>query len=327
LQSEIWEAFNRQGHYLVDDPDILPDLVYTKSELDQYGYLYPLRTNKKVVWGHVLASRGCPHGCMFCSPFSRKSYGSRIRYRKIERVIDEIKGLIAAGANVISFEDDDLMHSSRYVEDLCRQMISLNLNVQWVAHARVERIDTGLIGLMKQSGCILLRIGVETGNDRIIDVMNKGDGKNWQKTSLALFESLRRVGIATDALFIIGNPGEDENSVKETLAFAKDLDPDFIQVGFFEPYPGSAYFAGLSVEEREKIINSGIYHYQGSFFNKSRISDDRLKNLYKRFYKEFAFRIGYIVKHLCIYSPYYLFNPKIFKILSVGLITINNRNS
>ncbi|MBW2056590.1 MAG: radical SAM protein [Deltaproteobacteria bacterium] len=303
--------------FSVNDADGLPFPTYDRSEIDSYCFSsYPLRMKKKARWGFVLSSRGCPYGCYFCSPIMRKTYGAKVRTRSAENVADEIEHLMSLGINVISFEDDDLTARREHVLSLCREIRKRKLKINWISHARIDELDPPLMKEMKEAGCILLRLGVETGSERVLKLFRKNPrGKNWEETCKAVFAEARRLGIATNALVIIGSPGETRQEVEATIRLTLALDPDLIQVHFFTLYPGSpAYDEYKDRLPRDEI--SKMHHYNLPLVNLSRLSQEELWELRSLFYKRFFLRPSFVLKHIYHYGIFYIQNPKVFRQLS-----------
>lgn len=297
---------------LVEDLDSLPLPVYTPQELEQYNFIYPLRINKRVVWGHILSSRGCPYSCIFCSPVTRTSYGKTLRLRSAENITQELFYLKSLGANVIAFDDDNFTFSAEHVESVCRQIIKSNLDIKWIAHARVDNINPGLLRIMKDAGCVLLRFGIESGSRRIINVLKKdGSGKDWIERCKIVFKESRKIGVSTAALFIVGSPTESKTDVAESIDLAKELNPDLVQVHFFTPYPGSAVYESFKSQIENNNLVSDMHHYIAPTLNLSNLDLDLLRKSQIGFYKKFFFRPKFIFCHLIKYTFFYLHNMKI----------------
>lgn len=320
LRQKIWNGYLEKGQYIVKDIDALPMPKYKPSEIENYANIYPIKSNKRLKWGHILASRGCLHKCLFCSPIMRMSYGKKMRYRNAESVVNEIEMLMKSGANIISFEDDDFTYSSQYIEQICRKIIKKNLKIHWVAHARIDEVSLDLMKLMKKSGCVLLRFGVESGQQRVIDSIKKGDGMKWRMQTKKVFSQLKRLKIDTSAMFIIGNPAEIIEEIEDTIKFAKELKPDTVQVAFFEIYPGSPLFKNLTPEDKEKILESIPYHYRNIVANLSKVDNQELIRLHRKFYRSFVLRPQFLLSHICKYFLFYLKNQATFKLLVKGLL-------
>ncbi len=112
---------------------------------------------------------------------------------------------------------------------------------------------------MKQAGCIMLGIGVESGSQRIIESMKKQQNpKPWLDQCRQVFRWTRHLGLGTNAYYIIGNPTEMREEIEQTIAFALELDSDSIQVHFYTPYPGSA--AGEMHKDQQEGDHIYVYY-------------------------------------------------------------------
>jgi anaerobic magnesium-protoporphyrin IX monomethyl ester cyclase len=169
---------------------------------------------------------------------------------------------------------------------------------------------------MKQAGCVLLRIGVESASDRILGLYRKNPrGLPWRETCRSVFKAARGVGLATNALIIMGGPGETREEAEQTIDFVLDLDPDMIQVHFFTLYPGSPLYDEFTgVVSRDEIAQ--MHHYRLPAVNLSRMTLDELWQLRSLCYKRFFFRASFLVRHAWLHGPFYVFNPRVARHLS-----------
>jgi anaerobic magnesium-protoporphyrin IX monomethyl ester cyclase len=303
--------------FVVEDLDKLPFPTYTQAEIESYCFsAYPLRMKKNAKWGFVLSSRGCPYRCYFCSPIMRKTYGTKVRLRTAANVVDEIEHLMASDVNVISFEDDDLTVKKDHLRALCQEITRRKLDINWICHARVDELERALMQEMKAAGCILLRIGVESASDRILQLFGKNPrGQDWKKTCQTVFREARRLGIATNALVIIGSPEETGEEAEATMNLVVDLNPDMVQVHFFTLYPGSpAYEEYKNRVPQDQIAQ--MHHYKLPLVNLSRVTPEELWQLRSRFYKRFFLRLSFVFQHIYHYGLFYVYNPKVFRQLS-----------
>lgn len=294
--------------HIVYNLDDLPFPYYEKGELKNYGYPYPIRVKKRIIWGSILGSRGCPYGCVFCTQVLRESYGNILRHRKIDNIINEIKYLISMGANIISFEDDAFTTSAEYVTSLCSQIKRQGINIPWVCQARIDEIDYNMLKEMYTAGCCLIKFGIESGDPLVLSKLGKtSDGNAWIRKTKEVCEMAKKIGIAIAGVFIIDTPGETEESFKQTVHFARRLDLDLIQVCRFTPYPGSLYNTQLI----EDFNYKDMYHYDG--FKIKNYNYKNFTDSYKSrfFYKSIYFRPSFIIKHLVNYSFFYIFNPEV----------------
>ncbi|MBL7197204.1 MAG: radical SAM protein [Candidatus Omnitrophica bacterium] len=314
---------------VVENLDDLPFPFYNSLELEKYNFVYPLKIYKRLKWGHVLSSKGCPYDCIFCSQITRESYGKKIRLRNPQNIIDEIEMLISKGVNVISFDDDNFTTLREHVIGVCQEMIKRNLKIAWICHARIDNLTEDLLVLMKQAGCVLLRCGIEAGAERILKVLKKGEPSCWKQKAKEVFLQAKKIRIATDALFLIGNPSETKQEIKESIKLSKYLSPDIIQVAFFTPYPGSSAYEEYK-NRLTSIPISQMYHYKFPVVNFSQIDLKELIYLQKKFYSSFLLNLSFVFGHIRQYGLFYLYNFDVLYKLLYGLIKVTgftrNRN-
>ena len=194
---------------MIEDLNALPYLNWERSEIDKYPYIYPLRYNKRIMSGYISTSRGCPHACTFCSPTIRKSFGTRLRLRSPERIGEDIERLTKQGVNVISFEDDDFTLNKEHVTAVCNEILKRKLDIRWGCHARVDEVEPEILAIMKKAGCALLLFGIESGSQRVVNVLHKASAKSgWEQKAQQAIHDVRKAGIASCAMFIVGCPTE-----------------------------------------------------------------------------------------------------------------------
>ena len=154
-------------------------------------------------------------------------------------MVGEIEYLVRNfGVREIHFEDDNLTLRRAHVEDICNLIIRRKIDISWAAPngVRADTLDRGLLELMKRSGCYMLAFGIESGNQEILDRVGKQtDLKIVQR---AIVEA-GRAGIVTQGFFIFGLPGETEETIAESVRFAKSSGLDRAQFLLLDPLPGS----------------------------------------------------------------------------------------
>jgi radical SAM superfamily enzyme YgiQ (UPF0313 family) len=228
------EGFAKGRRFLVENPDELPFPTYTPQELQAYKSIYPVQVSRPVIWGFLTATRGCPHSCVFCSEVMRVSIGRRLRSRSAANVADEMEHLCRLGVNICSFQDDSFSANRRFVRALCQELIARGSKMPWMARVRVDELDYELLVLMQKAGCVMLGMGVESGSERIVRSMNKQQkNRSWRQMCLTTFGWTRKLGIGTNAYYVIGNPGETRAEIEETIRFACRLNSDSIQSLFY----------------------------------------------------------------------------------------------
>ncbi|MFH1905650.1 MAG: radical SAM protein [bacterium] len=218
---------------IVDDLDQLPIPAYHLLPLERYEMV---NTGNKLV--SLITIRGCPYKCGFCyrSPISRI-----IRKRDPLKVVDEIEYFYEKyGIKEINFVNESITLGREHLKRICQEILKRNLKINWQSPARVDQVTEELLRLMKESGCQVLRFGVESGNQNILDIIDKRTTLSQIETAFSL---CNKIGIETVAYFIIGYLGETEETIKETIALARKISPTYATFFPATPMPQTSLFA------------------------------------------------------------------------------------
>ncbi len=187
--------------------------------------------------GLIMSSRGCPYECSYCAT---SIWRRKTRFRSIPNVIDEIRSVIDAyGARQFTFKDDSFTVNRNRVLELCDALGRENIKINWDCNTRVNLIDEELLRAMKKAGCNSVKVGIETGSERILDLISKKTTFEQCRRAARLF---RKVGIFWTGYFMMGLPTETERDIRQTLGFMKELKPDFASISVYEPFPGTRLF-------------------------------------------------------------------------------------
>ncbi len=197
---------------------------YSKIDLEMYFHLYekgyPARISYEYPGSHrsvsMVTSRGCPFKCVFCS--IHLHMGFAFRWHSAENIINHIRHLVERyDVRHFHFEDDNLtLHKPRF-KKILEGIIQHKLNITWDTPngIRADMLDRELIRLSKESGCIYLMFGVESGNQKVVDEIVKKDFDLKQLVQSA--EICHEVGLDTAAFYIFGFPGERKSDIEDTL--------------------------------------------------------------------------------------------------------------
>lgn len=220
----------------IPDINILPYPARHLAALSKYRAMgFPI---------NMITSKGCPHSCIFC--VGHRMVGNKVRYYDIKRVVDEFELLSKMGFHQINIVDDLFTSNKKRCMAICDEIIARGIRHNWSAFARVDTVSEDLLIKLKEAGCETLCFGIESGNQEILDRVKK-------RTTLArcheAAELCRKTGIKPMAAYILGLPGETEETVLKTLEFAENLGTSY---GFhiLAPFPGT--------EVREKSVEYGI---------------------------------------------------------------------
>jgi len=181
----------------------------------------------------VYTSRGCPFKCGFCSMISGRTY----RVLPLERVLSEIEDVMNHGFSHILLSDDNILVQPERFRALMKAIKPFGLRFRLNQDARA--IDEKMVRLAKEAGCYEISFGIETGSQKMLNLMNKQTTVEANRKAILV---AKENDIKTKAYFIVNFPGEDDSTVEETLEFARRVKPDKWLLSSFAPLPGSDTF-------------------------------------------------------------------------------------
>lgn len=270
-------CFNESTRDLLD-LDKLPPPSWDLYDLDKYG-----DTSLPVE-----LVRACPFNCPFCF----KALGRSVRYKAPDKILAEIEATyIKRGIRRFFFVSSGTYPVSReHGLDVFRRIQARGLKIIWNTGARVELLDEELLRAMKESGCWLVNVGVESGDPEVLSRCGKTSDLSRVETVLKL---CAQVGIETEANFILGLPGETRDSVRRTGEFVRRI-RDLATIANFAvltPYPGTQVFKmavngeqGLGLRTREWRAYT---KHSGSVLRHSSFTPEELRELQMQFYRMF----------------------------------------
>jgi anaerobic magnesium-protoporphyrin IX monomethyl ester cyclase len=188
-------------------------------------------------YAFVVTSRGCPGGCRFC--IKHVSYGNSVRFRSPENIVAEMELLARQGIRSIHMYADIFTVSREQVMGLCELILERDLRMPWTCNSRVDFVDPEMLHLMGQAGCRWISWGIESGSEEILRRVRKGIKLEQVEQALGW---AKEAGIHNWGYFIIGLPGETEETIGETIRFSKRLPLDLVLFHIAAPYPGSPLF-------------------------------------------------------------------------------------
>jgi radical SAM superfamily enzyme YgiQ (UPF0313 family) len=294
MRGLVWrrgqEVIVNSDRPFIADLDDLPMPMHHLLPFDRYRM--PLL---KGPFTFIVTSRGCPAGCTYC--IKHVSYGPTMRMRSPGKLVEEIAVLGRLGIHNIHMYADLFTVNRDQVVGLCRALLDAGLNIKWTCNSRVDFVDREMLELMARSGCHLISWGLESGNAGILAHARKGVDPERARQSLTI---ARKAGIKNWGYFIIGLPGETEETIRETIAFAKNLPLDIALFHIAAPHPGTPFFhevvkhgwfrKGVRWEEVD-MDESTVLDYPG-------LPAERLEYWQKRAFREWAMRPGPIMTYL-----------------------------
>jgi radical SAM superfamily enzyme YgiQ (UPF0313 family) len=188
----------------------------------------------------IAASRGCPFHCRFCDT---STFGSRVRHYSPEKVFEMMKHLNETyGVRHIMFVDDLFLASKVRVTELCNMLLDSGLKMTWSCTARVDTVKPDVLNIMKKAGCWEISFGLETGSNEMLKKMDKL--AEIEKSEQAV-KWTADAGIRTKGLFMLGYPGETNETIDMTKDFVRRIPMTIMNLTKFTPYPGSPIYRDL----------------------------------------------------------------------------------
>jgi hypothetical protein len=284
-------AFLRDGRLEQTGPSLPIDMtsmpVPAFNLLDARNYNYEVLGSRFMVLEGV---RGCPYPCTYCS---RVIQGKPLRQKTVEQLGHEVEVAVREhGVRNIYFIDLEFTACREIAEGISRYIIERKIPVRWCCQTRTDWVDEPLLRLMKQAGCRLIHYGVETGSERIAELVKKKVTVKQQREGVLL---TKNVGIETLCFFLLGYPSETEEEMLQTIRFAKELNPTYASFHHISPYHGTPLYDDLNRNGQGQEL---FPVFVGNDEEKQRVDA-----LVKRAFWEFYVRPKYIASRLFRASP------------------------
>ena len=233
-----------------------------RSGFDHQEYHAAMEKNGGLRQTTLIVTRGCPFSCDFCS---KPVWGDLFRKPQLEKVFREIEEIMSLGYTCLWIADDCFTLDSEYLTAFCHEMIRRKGPVSWTCLSRVDRLTPELVDLMKRAGCIRVYLGLESGSNETLILMNKRVTVEQGIRAVHLFS---QAGIGTAGFFMVGYPGETVESVEKTFALVLSLPLDEAWFTIPLPLPGTPLFArvaDLRKWEDWEISNQVKFVYPSEF--------------------------------------------------------------
>ena len=307
MKGNDWRHVNgiayKKGDQTVINPDYpfidnLDDLPFPDRTMlsPKADYFNPVV--KRRPYTTMYTTRGCPGRCTFCTVPG--FYGGKVRMRSAPNVIEELVGVTRMGYKEVFFRDEIFTASKKRLLEIVKGITANKLDLTWVCSARVGTIDEEMIKAMKDNGCHMIRIGVESGVQSVLDRAKKGIRV---EETRKLMELAHRYRVDVHAHMMLGMPGETRETINATIDFVKVIDPAVVTFGICTPYPGTELFEEVKRLHPDIADGSGCnlskLHREG-FFNGSfcELDDKELGIYVHKAYKNFYLRPRYALKRL-----------------------------
>jgi len=187
----------------------------------------------------IITSRGCPNQCTFCS-WPETLTGRKYRMRSVDNIVAEFEYIARELPEVkeIFIEDDCFTINKPHVMEFCKKIREKGIKANWGCQARAT-LDYETMVAMKQAGCRLLDIGYESGSDEILKNIKKGVTVSQLRE---FTKNAKKAKLKILADFVIGFPGENQDTINQTKQLIKEIKPDILQVAMATPMPGTEFY-------------------------------------------------------------------------------------
>jgi len=264
--------------------DLLPDITrYYKPAVINY---------KREPVTSFVTSRGCVGQCIFCDT---SVFGHRPRAFSSGYVIRAIEHLNREyGIKEICFRDENFVAFRRRLVEVCQNIIDKKLDISWSCNSRINLADPDTLRLMKKAGCWQISYGIESGSQRVLDILKKGINIQQIKDTI---KRTREAGIYTKGYFMIANPTETKEDIQMTRRLMLEIGLNDMVLEYFTPYPGIPIY--------KEMENYGKFNSDWKNFNTFSVNfmpygltQSYLKRQFKLFYRDFYFRQRIIFEYI-----------------------------
>ncbi|MCB2155704.1 B12-binding domain-containing radical SAM protein [bacterium] len=225
-------------------PDNLDEIPFPARHLGNNA-LY-IRPDVEQMQTTLVTNRGCPFSCTYC--LANQVSGLKNRYRSVENVMAEIRECVHKfGIRNFLFRSDLFTQNKKWVIRLCQSIIDEGLDISWASNSRVDTVNPEVLEWMKKAGCWIIAFGVEKGDDEALEKINKKATVDQAREALRI---TREAGIKRSMYLLFGLPDDDRDTLQKDIDFAKEVDPDFLEIFYPYPFPGTALY--------EEAVSKGL---------------------------------------------------------------------
>jgi radical SAM superfamily enzyme YgiQ (UPF0313 family) len=289
INGKLYFTKNRE---FIKDLDILPFPARDITPFKKYYSIFGTDRTSTI----LMTSRGCPYSCAFCF----RESGSYFRARSAKNVVDEIEQCCRMSISEFFIFDETFTINKKRVQDICDEIIRRDLQIQFDMRTRVDIVCEELLTKLKKAGCKRIQYGVESGSQKILNLMKKGI------TIEQIYETFRltkKIGIDTYADFMLGYPTETKEDMYKTISFAMELNPDFVQFAITTLYPGTELY---QTAFKKQILDSDFWkEFSAAPFTRidpplwtEYYTRGELIDILEMAYSRFYIRPGYILRRL-----------------------------
>jgi len=214
--------------------DDLPSVDYDMVDITKY--IIPTMTGSYVI--SMMLSRGCPFKCTFCD--APTTMGKKLRFWSMDRIITDLRFYTKKyGCRNFVFKDSTFTANKKWADQFCDALIDAKLDIKWRCNTRVNLVPEPLLEKMARAGCYVINFGVESGDPGILKTIEK---ETKIEDVYDAHRRCRKLGIRTYATFLVGSPGETDETVRRTINVATGIRPNLAMFFVATAYPGTPLY-------------------------------------------------------------------------------------
>jgi radical SAM superfamily enzyme YgiQ (UPF0313 family) len=242
----------------------------------------------------ILATRGCPYSCFKYCVYPLQQ-GRKPRSRDVVKIVDELEYWYKKlNVKMFVFRDPVFSINKKHTIEFCEELIKRKLKIKYIIETHLRILDDELIKILKQSGLKAVKVGVESGDEEVLKNANRFTIKKDEQ--LSKIRKLEKNNILVSAMFIIGFPTDDKNSIMKTINYAKKLNTTFAQFSVWTPYPGTPVFK--EYEDRIIAKNYEEFDQYNLVFRHNALSAKEIRELLGKTYTLYYGRLSWFFKFL-----------------------------
>ncbi len=250
----------------------------------------------------VMATRGCPYKCTFCSTANTK-----LRKRSVNLILEEVKLLYHRhGIREFHMVDDNFTMDMKYAKALLTGLIKLNITASWATPngVRLDRLDKELVELMKEAGFYSIAVGIESGSDRIRSKMKKGSTTEKVRKDLQMVRDVGNIDMT--GFFILGFPGETREDIEKTIRFSRELPIHRAAFHSFIPLPGTEIWSQMEASGELDRVDWERYFFWAGAYVPQGMNRKELRHLHRK-----AFRSFYLRPRIILHNLKFMVRPRV----------------
>lgn len=288
-------TYRRGGHIIrntshpgTEDMDVLGYPSHDKISLELYHDPLMKRTPFTITYGQ----RGCINRCTYCC----STFYGKLRHRSVPHLMGELRWIVELGIREVKFFDLGFSNDPAWAHRLLDTMIEEKIDVTWTCNCRSDRLPDDILKKMKRAGCHSISIGGESGDPTVLRTVEKNVTPEVIKDAVI---RTRRAGINPMVYFMLGLPGETKESMKKTIEFAKEIDPDIITLGIATPHPGTKFYK--FIKENNYLQTDDWSQYDPNkkpVFSYPELSSEEIYEVMRQGYQSFYLRPSYILRRM-----------------------------